>query len=257
MFLFEVMSGQDRLVYDVLSGSTWGTGDAGANKMNAACNYAFSRWPEARYHGPMFRVIRFEVADFMKFKSNEDVLRAIRGYKHDKGRQFFSFAKTVKGVSDFVTISREYGGDDYVPFGKDDIGVLVLIQQTGNAVDLTKVAKKFRKEQHKIPMQGESVGEVLASLQNNSSIKLYHVIGLGEEMSYDWDDEESDEDSDDDAMGTHQEGDYRYRPDQFKQMMQGLEAQHLAGSNDVPDQKKFHKKSPLKRYNGSAWQDYE
>ncbi len=242
------------MVYDILANSTWGDGNADAQKMNAAANYAINRWPEAQYHGPMFRVIRFGIEEFLNFNDNAAVLQAIRSYKHNQGKQFFSFAKTVKGVSDFVTISREYGGDDYEPFSKEDISVLVMIQQVGPAVDLAAAMKKFRKDKPTTHMQGASVGEVLSMLQNNASIKLYHVIGLGEEMDHD--DYDDDEEYDEDEMGTHQEGDYYYRPDQFEQMKRDLLAQYQHGENDLPARKKFHKKSKLKRYKGTAFADY-
>lgn len=250
MFLFELMSGHDSQVYQILAQSTYGSGNQYANKINAAASYAFNRWPQVRYHGPMYRAVRFDVEEFLKFNSTADVLRAVKAYKGQAGREFFSFAKTVQGVSDFVTISRSMGGDDYEDHDKTTIGVLVIFQQVGIGIDLQKMAAEFENEpEATIKVFGQRVGEVLSRMNNTTSIKLYHVIGLGDKLDDYYDDE-------DDGEGNntlHWEKDFYYRPDQFNQLKRSLEAQFHDGAHggEVPEGDPVDARSKMRQYSGA------
>lgn len=271
MLLLEVAENRDQYAINIISRLVVGTGNDGADKVNAVVNYGLQNWKDAVYHGPMFRVVRLEAENVMTAKSVRDLENLIRSHKGEKGRQYFSFAKTVQGVSQFVTTSREFGGDDYEEHNKNTIAVLCVTQQVGTGLDIKTAFARFKPEGDN--SGASTVGEVLGRMEPGLAIKYFHVIGLGrrvnpdEELTDDklrwnsgeeyWDamSPEARQKMKDEQRGMHHEKDYYFRPDQFNQMMELLRRQHIQGKNTGVRAKPLHKKSPMKQYKGTAWDE--
>lgn len=272
MLLCEILNSEtfDEAAYNTLTSATMGTGHSKDANMNVVVNTLLKRYPTLGYTGSMFRVVGFYAKEFLQFKGNKDVLAAIKNYKIpvDRGsrREAVSWSKTVTGVSNFLNMSRTYGGDDYEEHNSDTIVIYVVLHQRSMGLDVGK-ALKFLSTKLKKPhnnMAG-SVGEILAPVESNVSIKLYHVIGLGDPLNDEEDIEDTLSDTNsgtDDSWAKHArslrwEADTKVRPDQFSQLIDQVRHEYTTNTRWAGKRSKaLHKSSPLRKYKINTHPDY-
>lgn len=252
-------------VLATLATAKTGAFESVAHKLNYAVNYAIRKWPQIIYHGPMFRIIWLPANTVLGLKSNRDILQIVKTYKDPKSsifgtgqhgassREYYPWSKTVKGLNDFMQISRSWSGDDYEPHSHKTIQVGVILQQTGVALDFEKFAEIIKSDDF-----SSEVKEVLSRINHTVSIKMYHIIGLGKKVysKHDLADFEDDQLDQWDKQTVGHPKDYRFekdfyfRSDQFNQMQQLLQKQHVKRTSKTVKTKPFDKKSPLKQYKG-------